>query len=182
MFYSFFISTLALILGKYVINFPFGILTGLCGMVFYSMGNYWKKHKNYLDNKWYLATGLIVWIICIKKGHLELALFECNLYPISMLAAFIGTYTIYLLSKKLPTIFSPFMSWVGQHTLLILCYHTLSFFIILNLRVYILEPVNISINFIEGMIISLSLGMILPYLHILIHSKIVKNILKSNDV
>ena len=41
MLFSFVISTLAFIIGKYITNIPFGLIVGACGMVFYAMGEYW---------------------------------------------------------------------------------------------------------------------------------------------
>lgn len=172
--YSFIISTIALVIGKYILNLPFGILTGFCGMVFYSMGDYWKnKIKGPLKTP-YLIGGLIIWAFCIYKAHLELATFDCSLYPISMLAAFIGTYSTYLISKKIPTILEPLFIWIGQNTLLILCYHTLVLFIMININHYFIEPNNIVLRSIDNTIISFTLSLGFPYMHKIAYKKLSK--------
>lgn len=172
LFYSFFISTIAFIIGKYVTNFPLGILTGFCAIVFYSIGDYWKNRIGESLKSPYFIGGLIIWAFCILRAHLELATFDCSLYPISMLASFIGTYTIFLISKKVPFCLHPFFCWIGQNTLLILCYHTLSTYIFLNMNHFVFEPNEIVINGITFSIIKSLFSLGLPYLHTLIRKQI----------
>ncbi len=174
LFFSFVISTIALVIGKYIVNLPLGILTGFCGMVFYSMGDYWNRKMKEPIKTPYLIISLIVWALCIWKAHLELASFDCNLYPISMFAAFIGTYFTYLVSKKFPSFLHPIFIWIGQNTLLILCYHTLSFFIMLNIKHYYFEPNKIILHGITNSIISYTLSLGLPYLHTIIWKQFAK--------
>lgn len=170
--WSFLISTIALVIGKYIINLPFGILTGFCGMVFYCMGDYWRNKMNVPLKTSYFVGGLIVWAICIRIAHLELASFNCSLYPISMFASFIGTYSTYLVSKKIPSLFHPILLWIGQNTLLILCYHTLSSYIMMNLKHYLLEPYGITLVGGVNLIISFILSLGLPYLHVIIYKQV----------
>lgn len=172
--FSFIISTIALLIGKYVVNLPFGILTGFCGMVFYCMGDYWKTKIDGPIKTPFLAVGIVIWALCIWKGHLELASFDCNLYPISMFAAFVGTYVTYLVSKTVPVFLQTILIWIGQNTLLILCYHTLTFFIMLNIKQYLLTPYGVSLHGIVNPIISFVLGLGLPYLHIIIYNQLLK--------
>lgn len=164
LFTSFIISTIALLIGKYIVNLPFGILTGFCGLVFYSMGGYWKK-SNRPINKSILFAGLIIWLFCIRFSHLELATFDCKHYPISMIGSFVGTYVVYLISKRTPAFLKPMMCWIGENTLLILCYHTLSFSIIGIIKQYFLVPNGYSINDLGNAVLLFVLGLGLPYLH-----------------
>ena len=115
--------------------------------------------------KMYLLIGIAIWILCIWKRHLELATFDCNGYPFSMLAAFIGTYVTYLIAGKTPKFLQSILIWIGQNTLLILCYHTLTFYIMMNVKHYFLEPKGIEIHGILYLVIYFSLGLGLPYLH-----------------
>lgn len=172
--FSFIISTIALVVGKYVVNLPFGILTGFCGMVFYSMGDYWRHRMKEPLSFPYLIIGLSVWALCIWKAHLELASFDCSLYPISMFAAFTGTYFTYLVSKKVPSFLHPVLIWIGQNTLLILCYHTLCFFIMKNIKHYFLEPNGIELHGIIDPIILFALSLGLPFLHRIIQQQFTK--------
>ena len=166
--YSFIISTIALIIGKYIVNLPFGILTGFCGMVFYGMGDYWKNKMGGLFDTSFYIVGLFVWALCVWKGHLELATFECKYYPIAMFAAFVGTYTTYLVSKKVPAVFYPALLWIGQNSLLILCYHTLSSYIMIVVSHYLLQPNEITLNALGMSIIRFALSLGLPLLHVFI--------------
>ena len=163
--WSFVISTIALVVGKYLFNLPLGILTGMCGLVFYAMGDYWHKGRfPYLKNRWFLAIGILVWLFCIWRGHLELATFDCSFYPISMFAAFIGTYITILIASKTPTRLKPIMLWIGRNTLLILCYHTLAYSIVPLFKnlIFTLFEIKLSTTFIWNIVLSI----LLPYLHI----------------
>lgn len=170
--FSFMFSTIAFVFGKYVSNLPFGILYGACGLVFYSMGDYWKR-KGIKINSCYIIIGIVIWIISIILHGLEMASFNCRLYPLSMIGAFIGTYLVYLLSKKTPSFARSFLIWIGQNTMLILCYHTLTFFILRNLKCYYFEPKDIELNVSELIVLFFICGLCLPYLHKIIQKSIV---------
>lgn len=172
LFASFIISTIALLIGKYIINLPFGILTGFCGLVFYSMGVYWRKYNRPFDIL-YVILGLVIWAFCIRFSHLELAKFYCRHYPISMIGAFVGTYVVYLISKRTPVFLRTMMCWVGENTLLILCYHTVSFQLIEMIKQCFLVPNGYSLNNMGNAILLFVLGLGLPYLHVKI-KKVVK--------
>lgn len=172
--YSFIISVCAFIVGKYIVNLPFGILTGFCGMVFYAMGDYWKNKLTTPISCKYLIVGVIIWALCIWKSHLEIATFDCKHYPISMFAAFIGTYITYLVSKKTPRFIKNTMIWLGQNTLLILCYHTISFYIIPVITQYLLVPYDIKLSSVEKSVIISVLSLLLPYVHKSIQTGLVK--------
>jgi len=172
--YSFVISTIALIIGKYIVNLPFGILTGFCGMIFYCMGDYWRNKLEMPIKTTYFIGGLFVWAICIRIAHLELASFNCSLYPISMFAAFVGTYTTYLVSKKMPLVLRPLFIWIGQNTLLILCYHTLYFYILDAMNHFIFKPNGIVVSSAINLAISFALSLGLPFLHTIIYKQLSK--------
>lgn len=159
------ISTIAFVFGKYVTCLPLGILYGLCSLVFYSMGHYWKKNNNDSINNKFLLLGVFVWCFCIWKGHLEIATYDCSLYPISMLGAFVGTYVIYKIAAIIPAIFHSLLQWLGNNTLLILCYHTIYFYLYSLCKVYVFEPQNIEIGW-QKIIICFALSFGLPYIHI----------------
>lgn len=176
--WSFVISTASFVIGKYLFFFPFGVSAGLCGLVFYAMGDYWRNRMKTPLKKFILLVGIVVWAYCVRFAHLEFVGYHCSLYPISMFAAFIGTYVTYLIASKTPSCIRPVLSWIGQHTLLILCYHMLSYSIILNLKHYlsVCSPtmalilqnptIVITINFILSLALSVT--------HVTIQDKFVK--------
>ena len=165
LFYSFIISTIALIVGKYIVNLPFGILTGFCGMVFYGMGDFWKNKMGGLLKTPCFIVGLFVWAFCVWKGRLELAAFECKFYPIAMFAAFIGTYATYLVSKHIPDFLHSAFLWIGQNTLLILCYHTVCWVVLLDTKIYLFLPNAIELNAFSSSVLMSALSLGLPILH-----------------
>ena len=159
-------------------SLPLGFLYGLCSLIFYSIGHYWKtKITKPIDVK-YMLMGILIWILCIKKGHLEIANYECSLFPISMTAAFVGTYLTYLSSSIIQnhvTQTIQIFKWLGNHTLLILCYHTLYFYILGILKVYVFKPNSIEIGGIGTMSICFVLSFGLPLVHLWIKQKIQQN-------
>ena len=173
--WSFVISTIALVIGRYIVNLPFGILTGFCGMVFYAMGDYWKNEITAPIRNSYLLVGGVVWVFCILNAQVDLSLFVCHLYPVSMFAAFVGTYITYLAACKMPSSLKPTLCWIGRNTMLILCYHTLLFFIVFrNLKQYYFEPNGVTINGCVHLVFELILGVGLPIVHVTIKNYISK--------
>lgn len=172
--YSFIISTISFVFGKYITTLPFGFLYGLCALVFYSMGHYWNIKRVALNSKW-LFVGILIWAFCIKKGSLEIATYNCNLYPFSMIAAFIGTYITYKFSTIFPKKLSSPFCWLGKNTMYILCYHTLYFYILSVLNVYLFKPNDIIINDWMKLIICFVLSLGLPIIHVKIMLAINRN-------
>ncbi len=151
------LSTISFIIGKYFISPPFGILQGACALIFYAIGYYWKLLNIHLSKIQY-SFGIIVWILCIIFARFDFVAYDCTLYPISMFAAFIGTYSMYLIASKTPKNLKPIMIWLGQNTMLILCYHTIIFLLLREVQVHPLV----------GIFAKFFLSILLPYLHILI--------------
>lgn len=180
---AFFISTTSFIFGRYVSGLPLGILYGGCSLVFYSMGHMLKQKGTLLENKFFLLIGIVIWFLSLLyDGHLGIADYSCCLYPITIFAAFVGTYVTYLASKViclLPPTCYWVMEWIGQNTLLILCYHSLSWAIYKVFDMYLLTPYGISINLSNNwikIIINYSISLGLPILHVIIRDKFLPKI------
>lgn len=101
-----------------------------------------------------------------------MASFDCRHYPISMFAAFVGTYCVYLLSAKTPHCIRPMLSWIGRHTMLILCYHTLYFFIMLNVAQYLLYPHGIELSGLWKGVGSFCVSLGLPLAHTMVSQRL----------
>lgn len=162
------ISSAAFIVGKYVLNLPFGILTGFCGLVFYSMGDYWHNRLKTPLPMGVLIPGLIIWIFCIFRSHLELATFDCKHYLLNMVAAFIGTYVVYICVQKSPDFVRPALGWIGRNTLLILCYHSLTPYLLKNVSHYLLTPYGYQITLPARWILYFALALGLTALHLFV--------------
>lgn len=165
------ISTVAFIVGKYIVNLPFGILTGACALVFYAMGDYWKS-KNFKPTKLMWAIGIVLWLACIWKSKLSMASFNCKHYPITMAGAFIGTYVTYHVSRLTPGFLKKLLCTIGENTMLILCYHTISDFVMRNVSQYYLTPNCIELNDIQNSIVSFVLSFGLPLIHVVVKKAI----------
>lgn len=111
----------ATILDRYVINLPFGILPGASALIFYLTGNIVAKVP-------IPYVFLIVCIICWPIGFVisKLYMVDCHyeLYPIDILGACGGTFTIFILSKKISkSMIGRGLEWIGRMSLLFLCFH-----------------------------------------------------------
>ena len=117
------IAIAATLLDRYVINLPFSLLPGLSAMVFYVIGVIVKKYSV----SWPLITLCIFcWIVSIMYSHIWMAQCHYGFYPIDVLGACGGTAFVYWISTIVrKTCFSHPLSWVGFHSLLILCIHSL---------------------------------------------------------
>ncbi|MBQ9554793.1 MAG: acyltransferase family protein [Muribaculaceae bacterium] len=162
---AFLISTAAFLVGKYVINLPLGLLDGLCAIVFYAMGDYWKNRLKEPVKPVLLITGIIIWAACIWFGNMDVARFEFSPYPLSMIAAFVGTYVTYLVSCRMRDRLRSLLSWTGRNTLLILCYHMLLVYLPLNGIYTCLQQHGMTHMGIAGVIVHLILALGLTYLH-----------------
>lgn len=168
------LSSAAFIVGKYILNLPFGLLTGFCGLVFYSMGDYWHNRLQEPIRLVYLLPGIVIWFFCIFRSHLELATFDCMHYPLNMIAAFIGTYMTYQVAQKIPKFLHAIFGWIGRNTLLILCYHSLTPYLLINISKYMLTPLGYSISVPIRWALNFALALGLTALHLLIKETIRK--------
>lgn len=164
----FFISAISFIIGRYISNVPFGILYGFSCIIFYSMGDYWRKY-GYLINKMFVVLGVVAWIFCIIKGRIELASFICNYYPLSVFSSFVATYIIYvILSKSNRIIRNSYITFISRNTLLILCYHTITLYSMRIIRFYY---TSFSIDLFLELFLYLFLGFFLTKIHVFITNK-----------
>ena len=116
-------------------------------------------------SKIYLLTGISLWAMCVVYSHLELTSFDCKHYPISMLAAFCGTYITYLISTQIKGKYKSIMCWLGKNTMLILCYHTLFDFLYMNFETYEFKPNNISISYLINRVLMIAFSLGGPMIH-----------------
>lgn len=125
---SFIISMVALLIGSNISGCPLGILHGCSALVFYAAGVFWKKHQEQIANKNILicVACLPLWIVCILYSDLNLDTYICSLYPFTMIGAISATFIVYNICTNIPSHISSWLSWIGQNTLQILCYHTLT--------------------------------------------------------
>ena len=131
--WSFMLSMVALLVGRFCFNLPLGLLVGMSGMVYYAIGHYWHSRLKVSLNKVVLLVGIAVWLYCAHYEYLNMFGFACSLYPVSMFAAFIGTYVTWMVACKTPRTLRPVLCWIGRNTLLVLCYHRVNELVWMNM-------------------------------------------------
>jgi len=126
---SFLISFSAVLIHSHI-PMPWGIAEGLQGVVFLTLGYYWKNRQNYLENKFFqsIQIGLIVlWIIMLPWGRIDMVFLKYFFFPLDLLAATGGTMVIYYVSRVILHVsgLSKALAWCGKNSLYILCVHTI---------------------------------------------------------
>ena len=117
------IFVLATVIGRYLVFIPFSVLSGLSAIVFYAIGDFLKRIKRIPIAYWII--GIICWVISFKFSRINLVQPRLDLYFVDVIGATTVSLLVYCVSKpisKIPII-SPFLSWAGKSSLLILCFH-----------------------------------------------------------
>lgn len=129
-------AVVATLLDVYVINLPFGILTGASAMMFYAIGHYVRTH---IIPKWFIVIAIVCWIIGFNYSHLLMGNCHYGMYPIDVIGACGGTWAILMLSKgidKWGGKIGEFFSWMGRFSLVVLCMHYIDVLIDINSRLH----------------------------------------------
>lgn len=117
------LSVVATLTDRYLVNLPFTLLPGLSAIVFYAVGNLAKQKK--ISPYWFII-GILIWLYCILFSGMSIVRCYYKYYPLDIIGGITGTYSIYLISKKV-SIFDPYISnslvWLGKNSLAILCFH-----------------------------------------------------------
>ena len=123
------VSVASVIIDRYLINLPLSILPGLSAMIFYLIGKYLRTHRL---SKEQIIVCAICWIIHLFFSRIDMCICMYKLYPIDICGAIFGTIMIYYISKKISksNTLSYVFSKLGNSSLIILCAHTLEFYIV----------------------------------------------------
>ena len=124
-FFSAGISITAFILGRYIINIPFGFLEGAQAVFFYWAGHtYHQKENSTPIKKHYYAIMAIIWVGSIFRGNMSMANFCYHWYPICILGAISGCIILHKAIKKItPNALTAFIGWAGKNSLIIYSIH-----------------------------------------------------------
>lgn len=120
---AFAISWLAIYVGKYLINMPFGILTGASGLAFYGVGPILRNVSSKL-----LYITIPIWLIAVLShlSYVDMVNFEYIFYPFDFICAIGGSLFVFLISGFFATIVKTrFLATIGAYSLEILCVHFL---------------------------------------------------------
>ena len=111
----------ATILDRYVINLPFCILPGASAIIFFLIGNIIAKVP--LQHV-LIVICLICWSIGFSMSKLSMVSCHYELYPIDILGACGGTFTIFIISKIVSkSLIGRGLEWIGRMSLIFLCFH-----------------------------------------------------------
>lgn len=120
-FLSFLVSCITIYVGKYLLNLPFGILTGASGLAFYAVGPIIKN----TSSKYVYAT-IVLWLVAVffHQTNVDMVNFNYRFYPFDFLSAIGGSLFVFLFSYfgATQTITRGFAK-LGVYSLEILCIH-----------------------------------------------------------
>jgi len=138
-------SLLSSLFGYYIWNPPFGFLIGMSCLSFFATGKYLNLHKIQIFRLFlvkipkkkfkFLVTGgvILAWLTAISLSRLEIAKFYYHIYPVAFIGACSGTTLLCLFARlihKRTNICRKFFMYLGKNSLLVLCYHQLSYHLI----------------------------------------------------
>ena len=163
--YASFIFLIATIIGRYIIFIPFSVLSGLSAIIFYAIGDLLKGKKRITAPYW--ALGLLCWFISFRYSHTYLVQPQLDLYFIDVIGATTASILIYLLSKqilKVPVL-SKALSWVGESTLIILCFHIIDLNCGISTHLTDKESFTVILRIILPLLGTIGLKQVMKYLH-----------------
>lgn len=111
------------LLGRYVIFLPFSALCGLSAIIFYAIGDYFKKVQKV---SWLcLLIGIVCWGASLKFSNVLLVSPKLDLYFIDVIGATTISFLIYKTSKRIDKIpvLSDSLALIGKCSLYVLCIH-----------------------------------------------------------
>lgn len=123
----FVLSLVFWIFSRNIINIPLCIGTGFTGLMFYAIGLFLRDWG--LDNfkNWQYWGMLAVWILAIIFGYLNMAQYTYHHFYLCIPGAICGTILVYKAASFIKGKFANCLVFIGQHTLEILCSHTIAF-------------------------------------------------------
>ena len=143
--YSSVIFVAATIIGRYLIYLPFSALSGLSGIVFYAIGDSFKKVKRIHPLLWIL--GLSCWFLSFKYSRVSLVHPRLDLYFIDVIGATTATLLVYLGSRIIShtRLLMQSLSWLGKNSLYILCFHLIDLDCLISNRLNITGNASVEI-------------------------------------
>ena len=117
------IFVLATLLGRYVIFNPFSVLSGLSAILFFAIGDRLKEVRHIRAPIW--VFGGLCWVVCLLFSTLSLARPRLDFYFLDVIGATFATLSVYLLLRSfsgMDCLAKP-LSWLGQQSLSVLCFH-----------------------------------------------------------
>lgn len=161
------------LIGMLIVNIPLCIGSGFTGILFYAMGVRLKDRGILNFNYWQYILIVLIWLFAAYYGNINMsqynycigpgALHNILSFPISIMGALCGTLVICKLSSFVRGNFQQIMTFIGTHTLGILCCHTVAFALLSNtMRILSLDTKDALAK--DIVLVSLSIGLSAMYI------------------
>lgn len=121
----FVLSSVAIVLHRFIPYVPWGLMKGVSAVWFLAMGWYAKRHRLPV---WVWIVFVLCWFAALGFGDLDMSTYTYKRYPLELFGAAGATWLVYLLSKVIQdhTVWTArLLRWFGVNSLLILCVNTL---------------------------------------------------------
>lgn len=149
-------------IGVRIINLPLCIGCAFTGLVFYDAGRY--AGEIGMDNLKYGWIAAIVWVLAFKFSYLNMAQYVYTKFPLSILGAVCGTVTIYNIARHFKGKMLNVLSFIGKHTLVVVCTHTIAWIIhFYVVDIFCLERSKINIDLAYTLITIVLAGLWISY-------------------
>lgn len=124
------IAMAATVIDNFIINLPFGILTGLSAIMFYMLGNALKENQPWVHERRTLFSviGTTCWISALLFSGMGMANCHYDIYILDITGACGATWCVYRFSRMLEKktcCLNSVLSWCGKNSMTILCAHFL---------------------------------------------------------
>ena len=105
---------------------PFGITTGLGGVIFLFVGMEIKKNPIYINKVSFLWPGIIIWLTCVVLGSCAMAWHIYKLNLLQVIGGLYGTYVCYWVIKqfKETSFILKSLCFIGANSLSLFCIHS----------------------------------------------------------
>lgn len=169
---SFVIFLGAYVIGAKIVTIPLGFGAGLTMLPFYFIGHL--LHE-YPQKKVFVLYMIPIWLYAVATSYLNMAQFIYGHTPVAFMGGVSGTLVIWNVCKHIKGVFAKLLSYIGRHTLTILCCHS----IIYNLRVPLLQSAHIKspegliddIVFVGGSVLVSGLFLLVKFFNYKIHHR-----------
>ena len=124
------VAMIATMIDNFIINMPWGILTGLSAIMFYMLGNALKENLAWVHEKRtiFSVVGTTCWITALLFSGMGMAVCHYENYLLDIAGACGATWCVYRFSRMLEKktcCLNSVLSWCGMNSMTILCAHFL---------------------------------------------------------
>lgn len=114
-------SALAIVVDHYLVNLPFGLLTGISALMFYYFGYVIRKYDAFKRMNFGIALlCLVLWLVAARYSNLEMANLKYENPMLAVIGAVAASLFLYWMFSKVR---SDLLAYIGTVSMAILCIH-----------------------------------------------------------